>query len=226
MARFLRNRALIDIPPVAVIGLGRFGTALARELMDNGVEVLGIDIGEKEVREQASALTETLIADTTDPEALRQLGLEEVERVVVAIGSHLEQSILTASNLVEMGVKDIWAKADSEAHARILAQIGVHHVVRPERDTGRRVAHLLSGYFQDFAEIAENYGVTKLCPPAALVGKPLDPAQVWKTFHVQLVSVRQPAGQWIPLAAGVELSRSDLIVAAGSPADLERFSRC
>ena len=125
-----------------------------------------------------------------------------------------------------MGVKDIWAKADSEAHARILSQIGVHHVVRPERDTGRRVAHLLSGDFQDYAEIAEGYGVTKLSAPAAVVGKPLDPAQVWKTYRVQLVSVRQGQGQWVPLEVGAELRRSDLIVAAGSPADLEKFSRC
>ena len=209
-----------------VIGLGRFGTALSHELMDNGVEVLGIDVGDKEVREQVAYLTEALIADGTDPEALKQLGIEEVERVVVAIGSHLEASILTASNLVEMGVKDIWAKADSEAHARILSQIGVHHVVRPERDTGRRVAHLLSGDFQDFAEIAEGYGVTKLSAPAAVVGAPIDPAQVWKTYRVQLVSVRQGQGQWVPLEVGAELRRSDLIVAAGSPADLEKFSRC
>ena len=80
--------------------------------------------------------------------------------------------------------------------------------------------------FQDFAEIAEGYGVTKLSAPAAVVGKPLDPAQMWKTYRVQLVSVRQGQGRWVPLEAGSELRRSDLIVAAGSPADLEKFSRC
>lgn len=220
----LFSRATIDIPPVVVIGLGRFGTALASELMANGVEVLGVDSSEKIVRERAPYLTEALAADTTDPEAMRQLGIEDVERVVVSIGSHLEDSILTTSNLVELGVQDIWAKADSEAHARILHQIGANHVIRPERDTGRRVAHLLGGHFQDFAEISTNYGVTKMAAPACVTGRPLDLAQVWRSQHVQLVSVKRDEG-WAPLTDGTQLTPSDRIVAAGSPRDLEQFSQ-
>lgn len=215
----------IDIPPVVVIGLGRFGTALARELMVHGVEVLGIDTNEKIVTEQAPYLTEAVTADTTDPEALRQLGVDEVERVILAIGSHLESSILTASNLVEMGIKDIWAKADSEAHARILTQIGAHHVIRPERDTGRRVAHLLGGRFRDFAEIATDYGVTQLTPPPFLVGHPISPDELWRAHQVQLVSVRQSDGHWTPLVSGSTLTSTDIIVAAGSPGALEKFSK-
>src|SRR5699024_12602126 len=98
-------------------------------------------------------------------------GVHEVERVVLGIGSSLESSILTASNLVDLGVQDIWAKADSDAHAKILTQIGVHHVVRPERDTGRRVAHLLGGRFKDFAQFDEGYGMIKLRSEERRVGK-------------------------------------------------------
>ncbi len=229
MARFpgpvFRGSRKIDIPPVVVIGLGRFGSSLARELTRCGVEVLGIDADEKLVRDLAPSLTDAVVADTTDPEALRQLGVGEVERVLVAIGSHLEASILTASNLVELGVRDIWAKADSEHHARILTQIGVHHVVRPERDTGRRVAHLLGGRFQDFAELDENYGVIKLSPPSVLLSGPLDPQEIWRKHHVQVISLRRRAGGWEPVESGQSLSATDLIVAAGSPDDLEVFSR-
>ncbi|AWB83167.1 potassium channel family protein [Corynebacterium liangguodongii] len=214
----------IDIPPVVVIGLGRFGASLATELMAHGVEVLGMDSSEKLVREQAHYLTDAVCADSTDPEALRQLGVHEVERVVLAIGTHLEASILTASNLVEMGVSDIWAKATSEAHGRILTQIGVHHVIRPERDTGRRVAHLLGGRFRDFAEIAPDYGVTRLAPPPSIVGRPLDIAKVWDSHDVQLVSVREGDGSWSPLRSGDVLSATDFIVVAGSPAALESFA--
>lgn len=219
------SKPTIDIPPVVVIGLGRFGASLASELMVHGVEVLGIDSSEKLVREHAPYLTEAVSADTTDPEALRQLGVAEVERVVLAIGSRLEASILTASNLVELGVTDIWAKANSEAHERILRQIGAHHVVRPERDTGRRVAHLLGGRFGDFAEIAPNYGVTRLAPPPSIVGRPLDLDDIWNTHHVQLVSVREAEGVWDPLIDGRTLTSTDFIVAAGSPGDLEKFSK-
>ena len=219
-----RENQSIDIPAVVVIGLGRFGFALACELMDHGVEVLGIDNCEKFVRDYSPVLTEAVQADTTDAEVLHQLGIDEVDRVVLAIGSHLEDSILTASNLVELGVKDIWAKADSDAHARILLQLGVHHVIRPERDTGRRIAHLLGGKFEDFAEIAEDYGVTKLTPPAHLVQTPLDPQKTWEKHRVQLVSVRKDYGHWMPVEKGQKLNPTDLIVIAGSPVALEKFS--
>lgn len=220
------NKHKFDLPPVVVIGLGRFGTSLARELMSHGVEVMGIDADEKFVREQAPYLTETIQADSTDAEVLRQLGLEEVERVVVAIGAHLEDSILTASNLVELGVKDIWAKADSDAHARILTQLGVHHVVRPERDTGKRVAHLLGTRFHDYAEMAEGYGVIKLSAPAAVTTAPVDLKAVFAEHRVQLVSVHKGRGVWLPIQDGAILSPADDIVVAGDPVALERFSTC
>ncbi|SDR68946.1 potassium channel family protein [Corynebacterium timonense] len=221
----LRGRQKIDIPPVVVIGLGRFGGSLAYELTRCGVEVLGIDADERVAREYSQGLSDALVADTTDAEALRQLGIPEMGRVVLGIGSALEASILTASNLVELGVADIWAKADSESHARILRQLGVHHVVRPEHDTGRRVAHLLGGRFQDFAELADNYGVIKMVPPRTLLDAPLDPTALWRTHHIQVVSARTSAGAWQPVYPGARLTPTDLVVLAGAPDDLERFSR-
>ncbi|WP_286204869.1 potassium channel family protein [Corynebacterium afermentans] len=215
----------LNIPPVVVIGLGRFGGAIAQELTRYGVEVLGIDSDERLVREYAPLLTDATVADTTDPEALRQLGVDDVKRAVIGIGSALEASILTASNLVDLGVPDIWAKADSESHARILQRLGVHHVVRPEHDTGRRVAHLLGGRFQDFAELAENYGMIKMVPPRALLSGPCDSEKLWDKHRVQVVSVRTPEGRWRPFAPGQHLSASDMIVLAGAPDDLERFSQ-
>lgn len=225
MANFFRpSKRTIDIPPVAVIGLGRFGSSLAHELIDHGVEVLGIDIVDKAAREQSALLSDVILADATDKEALMQLGIDELQRVVVAIGSHLEASILTTSNLVEIGVKDIWAKADSDAHARILSQLGVHHVIRPERDTGRRVAHLLGGKFQDFAEITQNYGVSKLAAPACVLDQPINLDRVWRVFRVQLVSRGTNQGTWEPIVDTAVLGAGDIIVAAGSPEDLEAFS--
>ena len=221
----MRSKQRIDIPPVVVIGLGRFGGSIANELTRYGVEVLGIDNDERLVHEYAPLLTDVIVADTTDPEALRQLGVQEVERAVIGIGSGLEASILTASNLVDLGVPDIWAKADSESHARILQRLGVHHAVRPEYDTGRRVAHLLGGRFQDFAELAPNYGMIKMVPPRALLDGPVDADALWSKHRVQVVSVREGDGEWRPFAPGHRLATSDLVVLAGAPDDLERFSR-
>lgn len=223
MVNFRRQK--LNLPPVVVIGLGRFGGSLAHELTLNGVEVLGIDSDERLVREYAPLLTDATVADTTDPEALRQLGVHEVERAVLGIGSALEASILTASNLVDLGVRDIWAKADSESHARILQRLGVHHVVRPEHDTGRRVAHLLGGRFQDFAELSSNYGVIKMAPPRVLLNGPVDVAEVWAKHGVQVVSVFNGSGPCQPFVSGTQLAPTDLVVLAGAPDDLERFAR-
>lgn len=221
---FGRNKHRIHIPQVMVIGLGRFGSSLALELAGHGVEVLGVDRDEKLVREYAMDLMDCTVADTTDPEALRQLGVEEFERVVVAIGENLEASILTTSNLVELGIRDIWAKADTDPQARILTQVGAHHVVRPNRDTGRRVAHLLGGRIRDFAPVDENYGVITLAPPAALLTAPLDLNQVWRDHRVQVVSVHVGKSTWEPVETGQRLTATDFIAVAGSPDDLEAFA--
>ncbi len=220
----LPHRGIIDLTPVVVIGLGRFGASLSRELTDNGVEVLGIDSDERPVHQCEPFLTDALVADTTDPEALLQAGVGEVERVVVGIGSDLESSILTASNLVELGIPHIWAKADSDAHARILTQIGVHHVVRPEHDTGRRVAHLLGEHFHEFVELDHHYGMSMLAPTRRLLEGPVDVEKLLRHHHVHGVSVKSQGGAWEPLTTGRQLSPSDVIILAGDPRDLEKFS--
>ena len=135
---------------VAVIGLGRFGRALALELMAGGTEVLGIDGNEDIVQSLNGQLTHVVMADSTREDALRQLSVPEFDRVVVAIGSDIQSSILTTSLLMRLGVQQLWAKAVSDAHGLILEQFGVPHVVYPEKDMGRRVAHLVRGAMQDY----------------------------------------------------------------------------
>lgn len=227
MVNVFRSGTALDTTPITVIGMGRFGVALGRELTGYGVEVLGIDANSKLVREYTADFSDCVVADGTDSQALRQIGLDEAKRVVIAIGSHLEDSILTASNLVEFGVPDIWAKATSDSHARILTQIGVHHVIRPERDTGRRVAHLLGGRFENFAEVDNDYGVIKMAVPSQFASHTVDPKALWAEKHVQIVSVKDSSGTWRPYDAAVPFTGSELVVIAGSPVDLEKFAqRC
>ena len=115
-------------PPVVIIGLGRFGMALGEELVQSGVEVLGIDVDEAVVAKAAPLLTHAVIAETTDQDVLRQLGVQDAHRVVIGIGSDMGASLLTASAVMDLGVPNVWAKADNQQHAKILTQIGVHHV--------------------------------------------------------------------------------------------------
>ena len=134
--------------------------------------MLGIDGRPKIVQELATQLTHVVEADSTDEQALRQLSVHEFDRVVIGIGNDVEASILTASLVLQMGVPNIWAKAISAAHARILTQLGVHHVIRPEHDMGQRVAHLVGGRMLDYIEFDEDFAMTKTSPPAAILGKP------------------------------------------------------
>ena len=133
-----RRGAATAKAPVLVIGLGRFGSAVAHELERLGFEVLGIDADAKLVQAHADVLTHVVQADTSDNvEVLLQLGAAEFDSAVVGIGSDVEASILTTAALVDVGIPNIWAKAVTASHGRILSRIGAHHVVYPEHEMGQ-----------------------------------------------------------------------------------------
>jgi trk system potassium uptake protein TrkA len=147
---------------VVVIGLGRFGKSLADELERGGVQVLAIDNDPKRVQDVAGRWTQVLQADSTDVAALRQLGIGDFSTAVIGIGNNLEASILPAIALHTLGVADVWAKAISASQSlSVLSQVGVTHVVRPEHEMGKRVAHLVRGRIQDYFEFDDGYAVVR-----------------------------------------------------------------
>jgi len=209
---------------VVVIGLGRFGESMARELTASGIEVLAVDSDERKIQKLAGVVTHAVSADATDEEALRQLGVHEFDRVVVGIGSNLEMSILTCAVLRNMEIRDIWAKAISAAHAEILSQIGVHHVVRPEHDTGRRVAHLVAGRLLDYIEFDDGYAIVKMHPPACAVGKPLGEAAIRTRFGVTIVGRKQRGEDFTHATQNTVVQDDDLIIVSGERTKVEAFS--
>ena len=210
--------------PVAVIGLGRFGTALALELAGNGTEVLGVDNRADIVQRLAGQLGQVVVADSTDVEALEEIGVADFTRVVVAIGTDLEASILTTALLVDLAVPDIWVKALSGQHAKILERIGAHHVVFPEHEMGERVAHLVSGRLLDWVELDPEWVFAKTRPPRELVGVPLGESRLRRRHNVTVVSVKPETGSSFT-HAGLDtvLTYGAEIVIAGRPRDVERF---
>lgn len=204
-------------PPVIILGLGRFGLALGEELVHSGVEVLGVDSDENIVSAAAQVLTHVVTADTTNIEALKQLSVHEAQRVVIAIGSDMGASVLTASAVIDLGVSSVWAKADNNSHAKILNKIGVHHVVRPERDTGRRVAHLMSGRLEEYIEFARDFAMVKLAPPVSTIGKPIEQCPV------SIVAIKPAEGVFSLPEPGTVLQPGDLVIAAGPVRELEKF---
>jgi trk system potassium uptake protein len=210
---------------VAVIGLGRFGQSLALELMTSGVEVLGIDTDEAVVQSLNARLTHVVRADAGDEDAMRQLGVPQLRHVVVAIGSHLESSILATSLLLRLGVPNIWAKAVSDAHGTILEQLGVPHVVYPEQEMGRRVAHLVQGKVQDFVEIERDYAIVKTHPPRSLIGVRLAEANVRRRCGVTVIASRRPGGAWQDVTPETVLDQDDLVLVTGNTRFVEAFAQ-
>lgn len=209
---------------VVVIGLGRFGGSLALELEAQGTEVLGVDASEEIVQSFNGRLTHVVRADSTKEEVLRQLSVHEFDRAVVGIGSDIEASILTTSRLLKFQRPQIWAKAISEPHAEILAQLGVEHVIRPEHDMGRRVAHLVLGSILDYVEFEDDFVMIRTSPPAVVRDRPLGVVGLREKFGVTVVAVKRPGGTWGHTTAQTVLYEEDQIIVQGAKSQAERFS--
>lgn len=224
----MANRRLSRIKSadsVVVIGLGRFGSALALELMATGTDVLGIDADEDIVQSLNGRLTHVVCADSTKEEALRQLSVHQFDRAVVGIGNDLQSSILSASLLLRFGTATVWAKATSDAHGEILSQLGVHHVVYPEHDMGRREAHLVRSDLLDFIEVEDGFAMVKTHPPAEIVGTPLGSTGVRAKHGVTVVAVKPAYGHWTHAGTETVLESDDVIIVAGKTVRAETFGR-
>jgi trk system potassium uptake protein TrkA len=207
-----------------VIGLGRFGSSLALELMASGTEVLGIDLDEDLVQSHNGDLTQVVRADSTKKEALHQLAIDEFDRVVVAIGSNISASILTCSVLISMKIPGIWAKAVDDQHGLILEQLGVHHVIYPEKDMGRRVAHLVRGAALDFIEIAPGYAMVKVPVPTTITNKPLGETAL-RQIHGVTVAAFHHGETWANADNQTILTAGDTILVVGPTPAAESFAQ-
>lgn len=210
---------------VAVIGLGRFGTSLALELMKTGTEVLGLDVDDNIVQALSGQLTQTVRADSTKLDVLTELSIGDFDRVVVAVGSDIKVSVLTASLLLRLGVPVVWAKADDEQHALILEQLGVQRVLSPERDMGRRIAHLVRGAAADYLELDPGYAMVKTTAPLAVQGITLSASMLRTRLHVTIAAYRGPDGHWKNADASTILSPGDFVIAVGPTERIEAFSQ-
>ncbi|CAL9640486.1 potassium channel family protein [Streptomyces sp. NPDC057340] len=209
---------------VAVIGLGRFGSSLASELMRRDWDVLGIDTDARLVQKHSDHLTHSAVADCTDPEVLHQLGVHDFTSAVVGIGTDMEASILVASNLLDAGVPNIWAKAVSRQHGQILERLGIHHVVLPEHDMGERVAHLVTGRMLDFIEFDDDYALVKTVAPQVATGVPLGQSQVRSKYGVTVVGIKRPGEDFTYATADTVVQTGDVIVVTGKTRAVETFA--
>jgi trk system potassium uptake protein TrkA len=209
---------------VLVVGLGRFGSALAEDLQRLGHDVLAVDASFDLVQQWADRLTHVSQADATSVTAMRQIGAHEVDVAVVAIGTGIEASLLSTGVLVDLGVREVWAKAITTAHGRLLERIGAGHVVYPERDTGQRVAHLLSGRLMDYIEFDDGYAIVKMRAPEMAWDKTLGESALRSRFGVTVVGVKRPGEGFTHALPGTRVRRGDVFVVSGAADAIEKFA--
>jgi trk system potassium uptake protein TrkA len=209
---------------VVVIGLGRFGRSVAESLAQTGHEVLGIDERPEIVQELSGILTHVVQANTTSVEVLRQLNVGDFQHGVVAIGSDLESSVLSVLALSELGVPDIWAKAVTERHGKILQRTGAHHVVYPEKTMGERVAHLVTSKIIDFIEFDDDFAIAKTRAPADALNKTLAQSALRRVYKVTIVGVKRPGADFIYGQPDTMVLPGDFLIVAGATRDVEAFA--
>ena len=212
-----KNRLYED--DVLVVGLGRFGGAAALELHRLGHKVVALEKDPRLAESFSSQLDRVILGDSSQPQALEACHASSYQLAVIGIGSSVEASILTAGNLIDAGISSIWAKAVSTEHARILERIGVHHVVRPEVDAGRRVAHLVNGKLQDYIAFDDGYAIVKMAPPRETIGFTLAQSQIRSKYGVTVVGVKAPGEDFAHAVPETKVTAQHTLIVSG-PSEL------
>lgn len=214
------------ITQFAVIGLGRFGSSVAKQIAELGHEVLGVDKNLQVVDDMNQCLTHTVVADTTDEEALRSIGIRNMDCVVVAIGDDIQASILTSIILKDLGIKKVVAKALSPLHGKVLKRIGVDRVIYPERDMGVRVANqLVSPNLLDYIELSRNYTIAEISATKKIAGHTLMHLDTRARYGCTIVAINKKDDVVIAPTAEDILEQGDIMVVIGTNEQIDRFER-
>ncbi|MFH7820296.1 potassium channel family protein [Neobacillus thermocopriae] len=209
----------------AVIGLGRFGSSVAARLYESGQEVLGVDVNMERVEDSNEFVTHAVIADSTDPESLKAIGIRNFDTVIVAIGNDIQASILSVLLLKELGVKKVIAKALNKLHGQVLEKVGADWVIFPERDMGIRVAHqLLSPNVLNFIEISKNYSVEEVRATEKMKDKTLRELDIRAKYNLSVIAIRKDHELTISPPPDKIIDEGDVLVVIGENRDLERFA--
>ena len=176
----------------AILGLGRYGMAVAKELVENGADVLAVDHNEELVNDAISELPVCRCADITDHEVIKQLGISNIDVVIIAVSGSLETSVMATTLCKEAGVKNVIVKCSNEMHAKILSRIGADKVVLPERESGIRLAkNLLSSGFVDIIELTSNISLVEIDVKPEWVGKSLIDLNLRKKYSINIIAIQQ-----------------------------------
>ena len=209
-----------------VIGLGRFGSAVARQLCSMDCEVLAMDMSSELVQSVSGDVTHAVVGDSRDKEVLKALDIGDFDCAVVAIGDDLASSVLTVMNLKELGVPYIVCKAHDDTHRRVLEKLGADRVVIPEKEHAVRIARsLASTNVLDYIELSEEYGIIEVPAPDSWQGKSLIDLQVRAKLGVNIIAIRHAGKIMVSPSAHYVINTGDVMVVVGDNKALEKVQK-
>ena len=209
-----------------VIGLGRFGQTLARQLCMLGAEVLALDKRGDLVQQVADDVTHAVVGDGQDKEVLRALGARNFDCAIIAIGSNLAASVLTAMNLKELGVPYVICKAHDETHRKVLEKLGVDRVIIPEQENAQRLARSLNSHnVLEYIELSEDYGILEIPAPAGWIGKTIKELNVRAKLGVNIIAVENGKKTNVSPSADYQIVPGDVMVVLGDNYALEAVQK-
>lgn len=210
----------------AVIGIGRFGTSVAIALDEMGFEVMAIDSNQDRIQHIAQRITHAVVADSTDENALKALGIRNFDVIVVAIGQDIQASILTTLILKELGVPVLIVKAQTDHHGKVLKKIGADQVIFPERDMGLRVAHhLISPNILDYIELSDDYSIVEIIATPQVVGKNLRQLDIRARYGCNVMGIKTDDKMNIAPHAEDLIQEGDLLIVVGENEKLHKLEK-
>ena len=211
---------------VVVIGLGIFGFHIAKELYENGMQVIAIDKSKEVIQKIKDFSSKAVVADAREKEVLESIGIQEEDIVIVSFGEDLSSSTLLTLHLKELNVKRIIVKAPNEDHKRILQKVGATEVIIPEREMAGKVAKsLISPNVIDYIPVSEDYNISEIAPPASFIGKSIAQLNLRNRYHIEVIAIRDVLSDKITLVpqASSVIKDSDILVVIGKEPDIKKI---
>ena len=209
----------------AVIGLGRFGNAVLTELIALNNEVLAIDVDEATVNDVVGIASHALICDATEEQQMINIGIKNIDHVVVAIGENVQASILTSLILKELEVKQITVKANNDNHERVLRKIGIDDIIHPEADMGKRIARrITSRIISETLELSKNYSLIEIKASGKILRRSLDELDLRRKLGVNIVAIKRGEKIIVPDAKDTIMEK-DILIVVGSNQSLDKFEK-
>lgn len=210
----------------AVIGLGRFGGSICRELVELGMEVMAIDKNEEKINEFANIVSHAVVGNSVDENVLKSLGIRNFEHVIVAIGLDIQASILTTLILKELGVNKITVKAQNDYHEKVLKKIGADHIVHPERDMGKRIAHhIVSNNVLDYLELSDEHSIVEIKASKRLDGHTMMDLDIRARYGITIVAIKRGQDIIVSPQATEPIKENDVLIVIGADSDINRFEK-